>query len=62
MCRLWGFLLTFKQVVKPVATEQSLAEFCLDGAISYGENETFVRPLVIGFDTRSAHFDQLDNY
>ncbi len=50
------FSLNFKQVVKPVATEQSLAEFCLEGAY---ENEMFLKPLVIGFDSRSVPFDNL---
>lgn len=53
------FLLDFKQVVKPVATEQSLAKFCLENAIFHHENEMFVRPLVIGFDSRSVPFDNL---
>jgi len=34
--------------------EQSLAQFCLDGAIFHGENKAGVKPLVIGFDTRSV--------
>ena len=47
-----NFLLNFKQIVKPVAVEQSLADFCLNGAIFHDGNEVTVRPLVIGFDTR----------